>query len=111
VIENPAARLALHWLPAVMLVTSLGAWPYGYYMLLRVVVCVAAAMLLVGDVYRRAGKITLWCAAFAATAMLFNPLVPVHLTRAIWAPINLAGAALFAVHFFVQKTAKDASSD
>jgi len=38
-----------------MLVGAFGSWPYGYYMLLRVVVCFAA-LLLALDIYRRTGE-------------------------------------------------------
>ena len=29
--------------------------------------------------------------------LLFNPLIPIHLTRKLWAPVDLVTAALFAV--------------
>jgi hypothetical protein len=32
---------------------------------------------------------------FAIVAILFNPVVPVHLTRHAWAPIDIAAAILF----------------
>jgi hypothetical protein len=63
-------------------------------MLLRFVVCVAAALLAL-DIYRRADEITLWCAVFVALAIVFNPLVPLHLTRAVRGVLDLAGAAFF----------------
>ena len=108
-IDHPIVRAALHWVPAVMLIVALGAWPYGYYMLLRVVVCIAAA-LLAFDIYRRAGEVTLGCTAFIAMAILFNPILPVHLTRTIWSFINLAGAALFVAHFFISRAKAESSS-
>jgi len=101
-IQTPIARIVVHWLPAIMLIVALGAWPYGYYMLLRAVVCIAAGLLAI-DIHHRAGKVTLWCAAFIAMAILFNPILPVHLTRAIWSVIDLASAAFFAAHFSISR--------
>ena len=101
-IENPTARLLVHWVPAIMLVLAFGAWPYGYFMLLRVIVCLAASLIAL-DIYRRAGDFKLWCAVFVAIAVLFNPLLPVHLARAVWGVIDPAVAGLFAVHFFISR--------
>lgn len=102
-IAHPAARLIIHWVPAVMLVLAFGAWPYGYFMLLRVVVCLAAALLAI-DIYRRAGRFDLWCVVFVAIAVLFNPVLPVHLTRAIWSLVDPAVAALFIANFFMSRS-------
>ena len=33
--------------------------------------------------------------AFVAVALLFNPLFPVHLSRELWAGIDVATAAMF----------------
>jgi hypothetical protein len=76
---SPAPRYTLgsSLASSVMLVAALGTWPYGYYMLLRVVVCVAAAFFALG-IYRRTGELTLWCAIFIAMTVIFNLLVPVH---------------------------------
>ena len=85
-----------------MLVAALGQWPYGYYTLLRVVVCIAALLLALA-IFRRADEITLWCAAFIAVGIVFNPLLPLHLTRAIWGFVDFAIAILFVVHFFITR--------
>jgi hypothetical protein len=100
--QNAIVRTALHWLPAIMLVFAFGHWPYGYYMLLRVVVSVTA-ILLAFDTYRSANEMTLWCATFAAIVIVFNPLFPLHLTRGVWGVLDLAAAALFAGHFFISR--------
>jgi Family of unknown function (DUF6804) len=93
--------ITLHWMPAVMLIAALGPWPYAYYTLLRVVVCLAAGLLAL-TTYQRSNKVTLWFAAFVGTSILFNPIFPIHLTRGLWTVLDLAGAALFVVHFFVR---------
>ncbi len=78
----------------VFLLGALAPWPYGYFVFLRWVVCFAALM-----VAFRAHEIErLWALwTFGLVALLFNPLIPIYLTRELWAPIDLLTAVLFAV--------------
>ena len=67
--------------------------PQVYYTLLRWVVCGAsayAALKLKNSPTLRAHFILLWI-----VAVLFNPLILVHLTRLIWLIIDLFGAVYF----------------
>ena len=98
-VQNPTLRLAIYWVPVIVLIGAYGDWPYVYYTLLRVIVFFAA-LSLAYDIYNRTSKVALWCAAFIAVAILFNPLLPIHLARGIWAVIDPAIAALFIAHFF-----------
>jgi hypothetical protein len=68
--------------------------PYGYYTFLRLTVCGIGAY----------GAWTFWntgqadrliAILLAGLALLFNPIVPVHLSREIWLPIDLGAAAIF----------------
>jgi len=64
-------------------------FPYSYYQLLRWVVCAAAVML--------AYKTTGGKQAVAVTiALLFNPIIPVHLDRSTWAVLDAGAAVSFA---------------
>jgi hypothetical protein len=90
----------IHFLPSGMLILALGRWPYVYYMLLRVVV-LAAALLLAGLIYQQAKSFTIWIGLFLIVAAIFNPIVPLHLTRGVWSILNAATAALFVGHFIV----------
>lgn len=77
---------------ALMLLAALGDWPYGYYQLLRFVVCGAAAYVAWLS-YHSKYPWTVW--VFGFVAILFNPLAPVHLSRATWGLLDLVCAALF----------------
>lgn len=79
---------------AAMLLVALGRHPYGYYILLRWVVCGVAAF----SAFRASelGK-TGWVWPLAIVALFFNPIVPVHLGRELWALIDVAVAALFVI--------------
>ena len=86
-----------------MLVLSLAHWPYGYYLLLRAVV-MASALLLAGLIHQQTKQFTIWLGVFLVVALLFNPFVPLHLTRGAWSILNVAAAAIFAGHFFVARS-------
>lgn len=81
----------LHFIPAGMLVLAIVHWSYDYYMLLRVVV-LAAAVLLAGLIYKRTKEFTIWLGLFLVAALVFNPFVPLHLTRGVWSVLNVATA-------------------
>lgn len=85
------------WLaPLVLLILALGPWPYGYFMLLRLVVCGAAAWLayslLQGPALRSLG----W--TFVGIALLFNPVFKIHFERETWMALNVLSAVPFALY-------------
>lgn len=79
---------------ALSLLAALGQWPYDYYTLLRFVVCGAGAYTaFVMYQWHRTGLAWL----FGFIAVLFNPIVAVHLSRDLWQAIDLIVAAVFVV--------------
>ncbi|MFC1523014.1 DUF6804 family protein [Elusimicrobiota bacterium] len=77
-----------------MLFIALLPLPYGYYMLLRVVVCGTGIYGAVSswDMGRRG-----WSWALGIVAFVFNPLMPLHLGRGIWFIVDIVVAVLFIV--------------
>lgn len=75
-------------LAALLAVASL---PYGYYVLLRWVVCPVAAYTAL-----QAAKLPAkgWSWVFGVLALVFNPILPVHLTREVWPVVDLAACVL-----------------
>jgi 4-hydroxybenzoate polyprenyltransferase len=63
------------------------------------VVVLAAALLLAGLIYQRAKTFTMWVGLSLVLAIVFNPIVPLHLTRGVWSIFNVASATLFIGHF------------
>jgi hypothetical protein len=84
-------KLTDRWylLPAiVILLVSQFDWSYGFYQLLRVVVCFSTiyhAYLL----YERENS--MWM-LYGFIALLFNPFMPIHLERTIWAMVDFVTA-------------------
>lgn len=87
------------WLvPAAMLILAVFPWPYGYYTLLRLAVCTVAAWLAWAQ-WKHDDAASSWVVALGAIAFLYNPLLPVHLSREIWAVLNILTSAAFVLHF------------
>ena len=86
-----------------MLLIAIGRWPYGYYMLLRVIVS-ATALLLTGSIYQRAKVLAVWGWLFLVVAIIFNPIVPLQLTRGVWSVLNVLAAAFFVGHFLIGRS-------
>ena len=82
--------------------------PYGYYILLRIVICGVCAWL----AYRawtveRIG----WGWALAITAVIYNPVFRVHATRELWSVVNVATIVLLAATIWaLREPEKGASS-
>ena len=92
---------------AAMLFIALGHLPYGYYTLLRFVVCGCAAF--VAFVGYSGGKI--WATwLFAFVAVLFNPIIKINFHKDAWQVFDFICAILFIVGLFVVRLPKNKSS-
>ena len=87
----------------IMLLGTLTQWPYGYYQLLRFVVC-GVAVYVAYTAYTWQKIWATWL--FGFIALLFNPLAPIHFSRELWQPIDVICAILFIVIIFVLKEPK-----
>ena len=74
--------------------SSFARWPYGFYTILRIVVCGTCAYISVRE-YRR-GR-TGWTWIMAVIAVLFNPLIPIHFMRSTWRYFDLSAMVVFAI--------------
>ena len=80
-----------------MLLWATGRHTPDFYVLLRWIVCgVAGYSAYRAGVEKKAG----WFGIFAAIALLYNPVFPVHLTRAVWTPIFLITSAVMLASAF-----------
>lgn len=94
--SNELTHAALWLLPATMLLIAILPLPYGYYTLLRIVFCITASIMAF-NVYSKTNSLGFWVITFALIALLFNPIIPVFLTRELWFFIDIAVAGLFVV--------------
>lgn len=82
-------------IPAALLILApLISFPYGYYMFLRLIVTITSIMTIV-YVIKAAGGINEISIIFGLIAILYNPIVPINLSREIWLPINFITAGIY----------------
>lgn len=94
---------SLVWvIPCLLLALALADFPYGYYTFLRLVVC-GVAGLLGWMSWRGSPLFRNFSILLFAMAVLFNPLIPVHLSRETWAFLNIGSIAILATHFYLFK--------
>lgn len=74
--------------------------PYGYYILLRWVCCAVFAYLAV-EAWERGHQGWVW--VLGTTASVYNPILPVHLTREIWSVVNVVTIGIAVVSVFALK--------
>lgn len=104
-------KAKLIWLiPMMALAVALLDLPYGYYVLLRLLVCGICIYLAMQDAYAgRAG----WAWVLGGVAVLYNPIFRIHLNREIWSIVNVGTIAFLAAHMWsvwrVDKYANDQS--
>lgn len=93
------------WIPQVI-VSAMLLWalnpenPYGYYILLRWVCCASFAYLAIKALEQEKEG---WTWVLGVTAVVYNPIIRVHLTRDIWEIINIATIAVAVISVFVIK--------
>lgn len=100
-----ATSRAVWIVPAAFLVVALADWPYGYYQLMRFVVCGACAYLAYVE-YQTHQAVSAWAVALAAIAAVFNPIVPIHLTKEIWRWLDGISAVVIILHMILARERK-----
>jgi hypothetical protein len=85
-----------------LLVWAIDRHPYGYYKLLRFIICAVSAY---GFYFSTEIKKTGWAWIFGGIAILFNPIIQFHLGRQIWAFVDLGVATIFVISLFLLRNA------
>ena len=83
-----------------LLLAMLEGWAYGFFMLLRCVVFGTSAYLTwLAYTCRKES----WSWIFGFIALLFNPIIPIHLYRELWVIIDLLVAVFLIISIFAFK--------
>jgi hypothetical protein len=69
--------------------------PYGYYQLLKVLVCAGCSYLGVKIWSVSKGRDLAW--GYVTLAVIYNPLMPLHLGRSIWTLVNILTVVMLVV--------------
>ena len=84
----------LRIIAAIFLFVAIGSYPYSYYIILRIITC---GVSLYGIWYAYRVRKFFWLWVFSAIAVLFNPIVPIHLKKEVWIVIDLAVIIIFLI--------------
>lgn len=82
----------------------LDGWQYGFFTILRFVVFSATTYVAWMAHEEKKEK---WVWILGSIAVLFNPFIPIHLTREAWMPIDFITALFLVVTTFLLKLKKD----
>jgi len=82
---------------AFLLLIAVLPLPYGYYIFLRWITC-GMAIFTAYIAYQWEAKWAVW--VFVPIAILFNPVVPIHLDKETWVIIDIIVAIIFLVSMF-----------
>lgn len=88
-----------------LFVALLSGLPYGYFTLMRFVVC-AVGVYLAYKTYEE-NEESLWPWMFGFVAVLFNPILPIHLERGQWEVIDLVAGTFLVASIFLTKSERE----
>lgn len=80
------------YIPAILLFLAVFSLPYDYYTLLRVTVFISA-------LYIMGQNKNEWLYIFLGIAILFNPIIPIYLSKGIWIPIDITVSILYLFNY------------
>ena len=97
---NKVPLTLIFLIPGFLLIAApLISFPYGFYTFLRLTISISAGFI----IYLRSKKINkvdTLSIIFAVIVILYNPIIPIHLTREIWMPINFISAIVYFYGFY-----------
>ena len=95
--QKTVALTIIRAIAIIMVLWALADNPYGYYKLLRWVVTTVAVIMAFQCIVSE--KIY-WTIPVVKIAILFNPILPIHLDRETWRVIDIAVAVIFSWNTF-----------
>lgn len=102
--ENIKLKTTLTVISIIALLLAIPSiWPYGYYQLLRWLVA-GTAVFIIYIASKLEKRIWIWI--MIIIAILFNPIVPIHLVKETWAVIDFIAAIVFFVSIFKIKNSR-----
>lgn len=81
-----------------LLFLALADLPIGYYTLLRIIVTIGAIAVVVKEIEN---GFNFWVVTFGIIAIIFNPLIQIHLNKEAWIPLDIITSILFTIKAFI----------
>jgi hypothetical protein len=83
-----------------LLLIAVAPMPYGYYQFMRIAITLVSSMTAF-ELYNKNKSLLL--VVFVSVIIIYNPIIPIHLNKVIWIPINLLTAVFLGVFALVHK--------
>lgn len=80
---------------AAFLIFAIFKQPYDYYIVLRWIVCIVSLFTVL--IYIKLGSFYIWPWVYGIIGVMFNPLLPVRLSKSMWAPIDVIASVLYLI--------------
>jgi hypothetical protein len=87
-----------------LLLIAIADLPYGYYQFLRIVISIIAGLNAFSELENE-NKILFFI--FSLILVLFNPIIPIHLDKNTWTPINIIVGIIFGLSAFAYHDKKE----
>jgi len=78
--------------------------PYGYYVFLRWAVCILCGLQMTAIAHDKSNRGWLW--AFAVIAVIFNPLIPIHLKKDVWQVVDFCTGVVLLISLIIYRKTK-----
>lgn len=85
-----------------LILAPLISFPYGFYIFLRLIIAISAAVIIFHN-FKISGGFNEISILFGIILILYNPIIPVHLSREIWMPINFITSGVYIYGYFKVK--------
>ena len=86
------------FLSIALLLLAIFPFPYGYYVLLRLVVFLTAGFL---AWFSYTGNRSAWAWTMGFIALFFNPIIPLHFGREAWMVFDVVVAVILGIFLFI----------
>lgn len=83
----------------ILFIAPVFKFPYGFYTFLRLVIFISSCFI-VYEIFKTFKKININIIIFSLILILYNPIIPVYLSREIWLPINFVTAFFYIYNYY-----------
>lgn len=101
---NSHQKRIFDYICCTLLLLALCPLPYGYYTFLRIIVCIWGCCK--SFHFFDSQNSGFFAFLTAGIAILYNPLIPIHLSRDIWTGINIVTIAVILLTIWIEKICK-----
>ncbi|MFA5158006.1 MAG: DUF6804 family protein [Patescibacteria group bacterium] len=90
-----------------LIIAGLSFWaladnPYGYYQFLRIAIFIVG-IIFAYKAYANKQEISFWACVYGLSALIWNPIFPIYMSKEVWSIFNVAVGMIYIVSIFKDK--------